>query len=440
MTTLAPLKKAGMKKEDLNLRSEEIQELMEKPPSWIIRWGITTIFGIILLSLLLSWLIKYPEIISGPTRLTTSIPPIKVISQSNGNLTHLYVKDGESVKEGQILAQIENPLSIESIQYLNAYLVKLEKAVSQKQNTLPLAEKQNMILGDLQNVFNDLQREINTFNLNRYYKIDEAKIVEIQQNIKNQQELLVINRNMINIAKKELENAALKLESDRLLYKNNVLTRQEFYLKQTEFNTKQLQLEQLEQTKVQYEVSLNTLNMQLSQGVYDKNSRSLSTLESIRSGIKSLHSYLYGWQQKYSLVALTDGTISYMKNLQVNQFIKAGEETFALFQPGDSVIALAEIPVAGFGKVRTGQDVHILLDNFPHYDHGMLEGKVRKIALLPNSNFYRVEISLPKGMNSTQGQNLKFTPEMIGLAEVITDDKTVMERIFKSIVKLFQPG
>ena len=124
-------------------------------------------------------------------------------------------------------------------------------------------------------------------------------------------------------------------------------------------------------------------------------------------------------------------------NVQINQFLNAGEEIFALFHPGDSVVALAEVPMAGFGKVKVGQEVHLLLDNFPHYDYGMIEAKVTKIALLPNSNFYRVEISLPKGMNSTQGKVLKFSPEMIGLAEIITDDKTVMQRIFKSILKLF---
>ena len=96
------------------------------------------------------------------------------------------------------------------------------------------------------------------------------------------------------------------------------------------------------------------------------------------------------------------------------------------------------MPLAGFGKVKTGQEVHLLLDNFPDFDYGTISGVVKKIALLPNTNYYRVEISLPNGMTSSQGKELKFTPEMRGMAEIITDDKTVMQRIFKSILKLFQ--
>jgi len=426
-----------MEKNDLNLRSEEIQDIMQKPPAWIIRWGITTVFAIILIGLFLSWLIKYPEIISGTVKLTTSVPPIKIISQTSGKMTHLFIKDGDNVRAGQVLAEIENPLSANGVSYIENYIKMLDQAILQNQTRLPIPDTTKLSLGDLQSVFNDLQRELTNYNLNKYHKIDDAQISELRQHIKNQEDLLAINRKMIGITKKELENATLKFESDMLLFKNNVISRQEFYQKQTEYNTKQLQLEQLEQTKVQNEVALNNLNLQLSQGVYNKDSKNFATLDAIRSHQKSITNYIFGWQQKFRLVAVMDGKISYLNNLQTNQFLKAGEEIFALFQPGDSVIALAEVPVAGFGKVKSGQRVNLLLDNFPHYDYGMLEGVVKKIALLPNSNYYRVEISLPKGMNSTQGKILKFSPEMLGMAEIITDDKTVMERIFKSIIKLF---
>ena len=119
-------------------------------------------------------------------------------------------------------------------------------------------------------------------------------------------------------------------------------------------------------------------------------------------------------------------------------FLKSGEEIFALVQADDSLIALAEVPINGFGKVKTGQTVNISLENFPYEEYGVVLGTVQNMALLPNANTYRVAISLPNGMLSTQGTSLKFTPEMIGIAEIITDDKTVIERIFKSILKLFK--
>ncbi|MFM9943652.1 MAG: HlyD family efflux transporter periplasmic adaptor subunit, partial [Bacteroidia bacterium] len=225
---------------------------------------------------------------------------------------------------------------------------------------------------------------------------------------------------------------------DLELFKNNVISKQEFYQKQTEYNNKQLQLEQLEQAKVQNEVAINSLKLQLDQGVFNKDSKNKGSLEAIQSHKKNISNYIFGWQQKFRLVAANDGKIIFLNNLHPNQFLKAGEEIFALFQPNDSIIALAEVPVAGFGKVKAGQKVNLLMDNFPHYDYGTLHGVVSKIALLPNTNYYRVQIALPSGMTTAQGKAMKFTPEMTGMAEIVTDDKTVMQRIFKSILKLFE--
>jgi len=427
-----------MEKNDLNLRSDEIQDIMQRTPSWIVRWGITTVFIIILMGLFLCWLIKYPEIIAGTVKITTSVPPVKIISQTSGSITHLFVKDGEVVKAGKVLAEIENPLSESGIRYIENYLKQLDIALFQNSSKLPLPDTSGISLGDLQTVFNELQRDLSVYNLNKVHKIDEVQIGELKLHIIHQKELLTINENMIVIAKRELENATVKYESDLTLFKNKVISKQDFFKNQTEFNNKQLQLEQLEQTKVQNEVTINNLELQLSQGVFNKDSKYQSTLEAIKSYQKSISNYIYGWQQKFRMIAVTDGKISYLNNIQLNQFLKAGEEVFALYEPGDSVVAFAEVPLAGFGKVKTGQEVHLLLDNFPDFDYGTISGVVKKIALLPNTNYYRVEISLPNGMTSSQGKELKFTPEMRGMAEIITDDKTVMQRIFKSILKLFQ--
>jgi len=52
-----------MKKNNLNLRSEEVQELLTRPPHWMIRWGTFLIFGIMVLLLAFSRIIAYPDLI-----------------------------------------------------------------------------------------------------------------------------------------------------------------------------------------------------------------------------------------------------------------------------------------------------------------------------------------------------------------------------------------
>lgn len=425
-------------KKDLNLRSDEIQEIMSRQPTWIIRWGITAIFLVIVFGLFLCWLIRYPEIISGSVKITSVIPPVKIVTLSGGNITQLMVKDGEEVKAGTVLAELENPMSANAVKYIKDYLSQLERAIRMNSEVLPVPDTNGVALGDLQSVFNELQKEISSINLRKSYRIDDAELSELKLKVAHQKELISINKRMLDIYQKELINAKVKYESDAALYRDKVLSKQEYFQSQTEYNNKQLQLEQLQQTQVQNTVILNNLELQLNQAGFNKNAKETGTMESVKTLQKTISNYIYGWQQRFRLVAVADGKVSYLKNLQTNMFLKSGEEVFALLQPDDSLVAYAEIPVAGFGKVKTGQRVNLSLENFPYEEYGVVNGNVQNIALLPNSSFYRVAISLPQGMQSTQGTILKYTPEMTGIAEIVTDDKTVIERIFKSILKVFK--
>jgi len=158
-------------------------------------------------------------------------------------------------------------------------------------------------------------------------------------------------------------------------------------------------------------------------------------LEAIHGFIKGIKSYVYGWQQKYSLIAIKDGKVNFLQRIQVGMFLKGGEELFAITQPEGAYLGIATVPTSGYGKIEVGQEAHVLLQNYPYYEYGMLIGKVKNIALFPNTNEYRVEIALTNGMHTTQNEILKFTPEMIGDAEIITADKRIIERLFSSITK-----
>ena len=50
--------------DNIELRSESVQDILSTPPHWMIRWGNTVIFVIIAMILLMSYFIKYPEFIT----------------------------------------------------------------------------------------------------------------------------------------------------------------------------------------------------------------------------------------------------------------------------------------------------------------------------------------------------------------------------------------
>ena len=94
--------------EQIELRSEEVQEILTKVPHWMIRWGNSVFFLLIILLLALSWFIKYPDIINSDAIITTEIPPEKEYARASGKIDTIFVNDGQEILKREPLAIIEN--------------------------------------------------------------------------------------------------------------------------------------------------------------------------------------------------------------------------------------------------------------------------------------------------------------------------------------------
>lgn len=143
--------------DNLNLRSEEVQEIISRPPAWMIRWGITLIF--ILLSLLmgLSFLIRYPDFVEAKVLVTTADPTERVSARFTGQIEHVFVKNGDQVKIGQPLAGIKSTAKLDDVLYLKT---TLEKEPFGKENDFlfPVELLSELVLGEIGMPFLDFER------------------------------------------------------------------------------------------------------------------------------------------------------------------------------------------------------------------------------------------------------------------------------------------
>ncbi len=96
-----------IKIEQLEDRSELVREVMGRKPTWIIRYGTTVFFVVIAGLLIMSWIVKFPDVISAPTYITSSNPPVKLIAKNSGYL-HLLTGTSIQVEQGQPIAYLEN--------------------------------------------------------------------------------------------------------------------------------------------------------------------------------------------------------------------------------------------------------------------------------------------------------------------------------------------
>ena len=80
--------------EDLEgaVHTEDMQEIITKVPSWILRWGIMLFFGILLIIVGISVLVRYPDTIKGNMKIASTGISKQIITNMPGRVAKLMVK------------------------------------------------------------------------------------------------------------------------------------------------------------------------------------------------------------------------------------------------------------------------------------------------------------------------------------------------------------
>lgn len=150
---LAPQKQIELS--DLDIRSAEVQEIIGRPPHWLVRMGTVGFFVVLAMVLAAASIIKYPETIKAPFRLTAINAPKAVIIKRSGKVVKLNIKNGTNVKKGQILAWLESTANHASVIKLSKITDKLNKwVIDRKFHTIKSLKFYNIsTLGELQPAF-----------------------------------------------------------------------------------------------------------------------------------------------------------------------------------------------------------------------------------------------------------------------------------------------
>ena len=112
---------------EIELRSEEVQEVMGQIPAWIVRWGITILFIVVLALLVGSYFFTYPDMVETEMTLTSREPVVEVVARSSGKISELYVSNGQEVKSGAPLAVIENTAKTDDVFRLKKLLARYKE-------------------------------------------------------------------------------------------------------------------------------------------------------------------------------------------------------------------------------------------------------------------------------------------------------------------------
>ena len=136
------------------LYSDPVKEIMGRPPRRILRWGTSIMLIIFVLFILFALLIKYPDTIPAPVEITTTNPPVTLVTKITGHINSFFVKEREKVSAGQLVAVMETTASLNEIELLKQTIDTIKEPELQSYRLLPLFSN----LGELQGYYGKLDK------------------------------------------------------------------------------------------------------------------------------------------------------------------------------------------------------------------------------------------------------------------------------------------
>lgn len=427
---------------EIELRSEEFQEVLGSVPSWILRRGITIIAIVVVIFLIGSALFKYPDTIAATMTLTGTTPPAALIAKSSGRLKELNVVDKQSVKMGDYLAVIENPAKTEDIVELKQYLLRLNINT----DTIIILPAKDMNLGNIQTLYSSFYITLfdyQQFKCLNYYiqKIDfmKVRINQYKESYKN----VLYQKNIVQEQQTLIEN---QFSRDLLLNKKGVISQEELESSRDKYLQGRLSLENINSILQNTEIQITQMQESLLDIEYQYIDKKNTFETQIKTYMAQLFAEIQLWEQNYALISPIDGQVTFTNYWTANQNLTVGESIFNII-PGESGLLMgkASMPMTRSGKVKPGQKVNIRFANFPDNEFGIVKGFVKNISVVPSQNAedknnYVVEIELPDGLMTTYKKELPYQPEMQAQADIITEDMSLLERFFMPLRKIWTEG
>lgn len=421
---------------EIELRSEEVQEILTRVPNWMIRWGSAVILLILLSLFLVSWVVKYPDIITTQIIITTNIPPEKLVAKVSGKIEVILVNDKSLVSSNVPLAVIENSANYEAVFLLKSIV----DTINIDKNKFPFEKLKSAQLGEIESFYAVFQKESSADELNT-----NLKPYQVEGSAQSYEAIQLKERLSLLESQKSNNQSELVLQKNDLdryegLFKKGIIATQEFEKHKLTYLQVERNYKSLLSTISQLKSSLNELNKNSKTTQINENKENINLQRNVIQAFYQLKKAIKDWELNYVLRSSIDGKVSFLQLWAANQTVTAGDNVFAVIPTNESgYIGKVKAPAQNSGKIKIGQTVNIRLANYPDREFGIIIGNIKAISLTPDKEGnLLIDVSLPNGLATSYKKQITFQQEMSGTADIVTEDLRLLERLLYQFRDIFK--
>ncbi|MCB0386420.1 MAG: HlyD family efflux transporter periplasmic adaptor subunit, partial [Bdellovibrionales bacterium] len=363
-------------------------------------------------------------------------PLRKIRAPQAALITQVLVANEDTVEAGKVLLVYNSQAKVEDVLSLEQAVMAI--GLPNEEKLLKFNPGKDLLLGSLQD------------NLYQFFKKQEA--LTLEKSRKSEKIDVSQLRQKIRIAQRTIEYAKKRRET---LEREYLLAREEYLRQDNLFHTNLTTLNKLkeaETNRLEKERGLQSADsdIQINQGMIELLRKEINGVErsssaSENSAFNDLHDEfvrlqkaIETWKGENLAVAPTSGIVLITnENVRPNSHVQR-EEDLMVVVPSiiKENIARINLNPYGSGKVQVGQKVIIKLKSYPFEEFGALTGKVDWKGKIPVNNTIPIEVIFPEGLITNTGYHIENSQEMVGSAEIITDQKRLIEWIFESFKRV----
>ena len=421
----------------IELRSEEVQEILTRPPHALVRWGITVFFGLLALFFIGGCFFKYPDTVDATVTVTTEHPPVWIVARGSGKLKELYRHDRDSVYAGDIIAVLDNPAVTSDVLALKEELASFAITDS---CVLAMKFTERWALGSIQAAYASFLRNLTDYRNFLTLDLYEQKVEATVRELNEYRNYIGHLQRQVELDKQQSSIAETVHDREKGLYEDGLTAKAEYEKAQQELLSKRQGTEQLMTSLSTARIQEAQLEQSMIETKMEREREKNTQLTALKTALDELKTQMDDWELSFLFVSPANGILSYNDVWQKNQNVNGGDKVFSIVaEDTGAIIGKIKLPDSGSGKVRPGQRVNISVTGYPYMEFGFLTGQVQTVSLLADeAGTYTVTVSLPQELNTSYGKTLDFSGELAGTAQILTDERSVTARLLSPLQYLWE--
>jgi hemolysin D len=428
-------------KDDLQFMPAAL-EVMETPASPLGRWIALSISALFLISILWSVLGELDTHATAQSQIIPSGRTKVIQSLGIGVVKALKVKDGQKVKKGDVLIQLDSTATSADTDRLESDLVELR--LTEARLKAHLSGQVNLVKafqppkGAPQNLVRLHERLLLTS-----LEEQRARLQSLKNQLGQRQNEKKGTQTNIQRLKLTMPLMAERVAGIKELTEKGHFPRLRYLEIQQEFIDQQKELELQSHKLNESSSAIAAVGEQINQAKAEFRRGALDELKNTEREAAALDQELIKAQQRGRLTTLTAPITGFVQQLVVHTIggVVQPAEPLMMIVPEDSKLELeARILNKDIGFVHTGQKVEIKLETFPFTKYGSVPGVVLHISgdAIQDEKLgpvYLARVSVGKTHMAVNGQQVAITPGMAATAEIKTGKRQLIEYVMAPLFR-----